>query len=187
MLLARTAKQLPQPPETPGIKAGRSSAEETAALVTVLKDRIKYLERAVGKIINTLGISVESEREQSFPTIKFCMAVAVEHFGVDVRDILSPSHNARLADIRHVAMYVTKYLTIKTYPEIGHAFSRDHTTVMHAVRKIETKRKVDTMLDKDVADIMREIRTKYLTNAPSGALEAAPPVSSPVAERAASL
>ena len=61
-------------------------------------------------------------------------------FGFTVEQITSGSRRRPLVDARQVAMYVTRNMTELSYPDIGKAFgNRDHTTVMHAVRKIEAR------------------------------------------------
>lgn len=63
-----------------------------------------------------------------------------ELFGFERAQIVGPSRIRPLVQARQVAMYVTRDLTQLSYPEIGRAFGdRDHTTVMHACRKIEDR------------------------------------------------
>ena len=61
-----------------------------------------------------------------------------EMFGFPVDQIIGGSRRRPLVDARQIAMYVTRNMTDLSYPDIGKAYgNRDHTTVMHAVRKIE--------------------------------------------------
>ena len=63
----------------------------------------------------------------------------------------------KLARPRQIAMYLSKQLTSRSLPEIGRKFGgRDHTTVIHAVRKIEQLREEDPALDEDV-DLLRRM------------------------------
>jgi chromosomal replication initiator protein len=58
---------------------------------------------------------------------------------------------------RQVAMYLAKQLTSRSLPEIGRKFGgRDHTTVMHAVRKVEELRSTDSSFSEDV-DLLRRM------------------------------
>ena len=60
------------------------------------------------------------------------------HYNVSRADILSSRRTANVVRPRQVAMYLSKVLTLRSLPEIGRRFGgRDHTTVIHAVRKIE--------------------------------------------------
>ena len=57
---------------------------------------------------------------------------------VSVEDIISGDRSRPLVDARHIAMYVTRQMTPLSYPDIGREFGgRDHTTVLHAVRRVE--------------------------------------------------
>jgi chromosomal replication initiator protein len=64
--------------------------------------------------------------------------LVASHFNVSRADILSSRRTANVVRPRQIAMYLAKTLTLRSLPEIGRRFGgRDHTTVLHAVRKIE--------------------------------------------------
>jgi len=66
--------------------------------------------------------------------------LTAEMFGFDVEQIIGGSRRRPLVDARQVAMYVTRNMTDLSFPDIGKEFgNRDHTTVMHACRKIEAR------------------------------------------------
>jgi len=66
------------------------------------------------------------------------LAVLAEYPGVTMYDLKSPRRNATMVRARQIAMYLSKTITARSLPEIGRRFGgRDHTTVLHAVRKIE--------------------------------------------------
>ena len=60
-----------------------------------------------------------------------------EHFNISVKEMQSSRRARTVARPRQIAMYLAKQLTSRSLPEIGRKFDRDHTTVMHAVRKVE--------------------------------------------------
>jgi Bacterial dnaA protein helix-turn-helix len=67
-------------------------------------------------------------------------AVIQEFPGVTMSDLKSDRRTAKVVHPRQVAMYLAKKVTLRSLPEIGRRFGgRDHTTVLHAVRKIEAK------------------------------------------------
>ena len=67
-----------------------------------------------------------------------------EYFNVKMGDMLSARRARSVARPRQIAMYLSKQLTTRSLPEIGRKFGgRDHTTVIHAVRKIEQLREED--------------------------------------------
>src|SRR5208283_5451179 len=64
--------------------------------------------------------------------------LVASHFNVSRAEILSSRRTANVVRPRQIAMYLAKTLTLRSLPEIGRRFGgRDHTTVLHAVRKIE--------------------------------------------------
>ncbi|HVY11976.1 MAG TPA: chromosomal replication initiator protein DnaA [Alphaproteobacteria bacterium] len=79
-----------------------------------------------------------------------------EHYNVKLADMHSPRRARAVARPRQVAMYLAKQLTTRSLPEIGRKFGgRDHTTVIHAVRKIEELRAGDPILSEDVELLKR--------------------------------
>jgi hypothetical protein len=71
-------------------------------------------------------------------TCRAIISATSAHYGVTVIDILSARRQAEIVRPRQVAMYLAKVLTLRSLPEIGRWFGgRDHTTVLHAARKIE--------------------------------------------------
>jgi chromosomal replication initiator protein len=74
-------------------------------------------------------------------------------------DMLSARRARAVARPRQVAMYLTKQLTPRSLPEIGRKFGgRDHTTVMHAIRRIDELRAVDPVLNDDI-ELLRRLLT----------------------------
>ncbi|WP_278432418.1 chromosomal replication initiator protein DnaA [Ruegeria pomeroyi] len=95
-----------------------------------------------------------SERRVSIEEIQKKVA---EHFNIKVSDMHSARRARAVARPRQVAMYLSKQLTTHSLPEIGRKFGgRDHTTVMHAVRKIEELHVSDPSLSEDI-DLLRRM------------------------------
>ena len=83
-----------------------------------------------------------------------------EHYNIRIADMHSARRARAVARPRQVAMYLCKQLTPRSLPEIGRKFGgRDHTTVMHAVRKIEELRAQDQTLAEDVEMLRRMLET----------------------------
>jgi chromosomal replication initiator protein len=79
------------------------------------------------------------------------------HFNIRVADMYSARRARSVARPRQVAMYLSKQLTSRSLPEIGRKFGgRDHTTVMHAVRKVEELKGQDAMFAEDL-ELLRRI------------------------------
>src|SRR5579883_1509836 len=74
------------------------------------------------------------------------------HYNVSRGDILSERRTAAIVKPRQVAMYLSKVLTLRSLPEIGRRFGgRDHTTVLHAVRKIEKALQENQPLNEEIS------------------------------------
>ena len=89
-------------------------------------------------------------------TIEEIQKRVAEHFNVRIADMHSARRARAVARPRQVAMYLAKQLTSRSLPEIGRKFGgRDHTTVMHAVRKIEELKATDSGFAEDVELLRR--------------------------------
>ncbi|MFZ4761315.1 MAG: chromosomal replication initiator protein DnaA [Alphaproteobacteria bacterium] len=81
-----------------------------------------------------------------------------EHYNIRVADMFSERRSRAIARPRQIAMYLCKMLTAKSLPEIGRKFGgRDHTTVMHAVRKIEELMESEAGVAEDVELLRRAL------------------------------
>ena len=90
-------------------------------------------------------------------TIEEIQRRVAEYYNVRLSDLLSARRARAVARPRQIAMYLSKQLTTRSLPEIGRKFGgRDHTTVIHAVRKVEELRQVDSGLEEDV-DLLRRM------------------------------
>ncbi|CAM9758227.1 unnamed protein product [Discosporangium mesarthrocarpum] len=90
-------------------------------------------------------------------TIEEIQKRVAEHFNIRMADMHSARRSRVVARPRQVAMYLSKQLTSRSLPEIGRKFGgRDHTTVMHAVKKVEELRTSDMNFAEDV-DLLRRM------------------------------
>jgi chromosomal replication initiator protein len=89
-------------------------------------------------------------------TIEEIQKRVAEHFNIRLADMHSARRARAVARPRQVAMYLAKQLTSRSLPEIGRKFGgRDHTTVMHAVRKVDELRASDSAFSEDVELLRR--------------------------------
>ncbi len=94
-----------------------------------------------------------SDRKLSIEEIQRKVA---EHYNVRLSDLIGPKRLRTIARPRQVAMYLSKQLTPRSLPEIGRRFGgRDHTTIMHGVRKIEELMTTDSQLSDDLQLLRR--------------------------------
>jgi chromosomal replication initiator protein len=97
-----------------------------------------------------------SERRVTIDEIQRRVA---EHFNIRLAEMTSDRRARAVARPRQVAMYLAKQLTSRSLPQIGQKFGgRDHTTVMHAVRKIEELKGTDPALAEDVELLRRMLQ-----------------------------
>lgn len=136
-----------------------------------ITSNIRELEGALNRLVaysNLVGRPITLESAQDVLsdllrahdrriTIEEIQKRVAEHFNIRLSDMQSARRARAIARPRQVAMYLAKQLTSRSLPEIGRKFGgRDHTTVMHAVRKIEELREADQGFAEDV-DLLRRM------------------------------
>ena len=85
--------------------------------------------------------------------------IVARQYNVSRADLLSSRRTANVVRPRQVAMYLAKTLTLRSLPEIGRRFGgRDHTTVLHAVRKIESLVSTDNALAEEIELLKRQLQ-----------------------------
>lgn len=98
-------------------------------------------------------------REPKRVKIEDIQKLVASRYNVSRSDILSERRTAAVVKPRQIAMYLAKILTLRSLPEIGRRFGgRDHTTVLHAVRKIEKALGEDTALNDEVELLKRMLQ-----------------------------
>ena len=81
-----------------------------------------------------------------------------DHYNIRLSDLIGPKRVRTFARPRQIAMYLAKQLTSRSLPEIGRRFGgRDHTTVMHGVRRIEELRAKDSQIADDLELLRRAL------------------------------
>tara|TARA_B100000029_G_scaffold511463_1_gene605559 strand:+ start:537 stop:1925 length:1389 start_codon:yes stop_codon:yes gene_type:complete len=90
--------------------------------------------------------------------VELIQNLVASHFNLNIHELLSPRRSRILARPRQIAMYLSKQYTTNSLPDIGRKFSnRDHTTVIHAVRKIDELIKKDNEIKQNVIDIKKKL------------------------------
>ena len=159
-ILNSKAKQL-------GLELPQKVAEFLATKIT---SNIRELEGALRRVIAhsqllsnheiTLDMTQDILKDmlRSFDkrtTIDEIQKKVAEHFNISVKEMQSSRRARTVARPRQIAMYLAKQLTSRSLPEIGRKFDRDHTTVMHAVRKVEELIMEDVSLAENVETLRR--------------------------------
>ncbi len=137
-----------------------------------ITSNVRELEGALNRIVahsDLVGraITIESTQEVLYDllrandrrvTIDEIQKKVAEHYNIKLADMHSTRRGRMVARPRQVAMYLCKQLTSRSLPEIGRKFGgRDHTTVMHAVRKVEELRASDASFDEDIQLLCRTL------------------------------
>jgi chromosomal replication initiator protein len=118
------------------------------ATLTGIPLTIETAEQAIRDLIRV--------REPKRVKIEDIQKLVASHYSISRPDILSSRRTATVVRPRQIAMYLSKVLTLRSLPEIGRRFGgRDHTTVLHAVRKIETRAKTDGVLSEEIELLKR--------------------------------
>ncbi|MET4101168.1 chromosomal replication initiator protein [Roseovarius sp. MBR-78] len=95
------------------------------------------------------------ERKVSVEEIKRKVA---DHYNIRLSDLVGPKRTRCFARPRQVAMYLSKHLTSRSLPEIGRSFGgRDHTTIMHGVKRIDELRLKDAQIADDIELLRRSL------------------------------
>ena len=94
------------------------------------------------------------------PTPSLIISQVCKFYNVDEIALRGSQRSRGIVEPRQVAMYLVRKLTNLSFPEIGQQFSKDHTTVVHSVQKIETDLKLgDTTLQNNIRDITSNINS----------------------------
>ena len=136
-------------------------------------DSVRELEGALNTLIVRAGAGVGGltlEETQAFlgPTLRGgdkrvtvddIQKATSEYYGLKQSDLISERRTRSVARPRQAAMWLAKQLTTRSLPDIGRRFGgRDHTTVLHAVRRIEELRAGDAQLARDLETLSRKLR-----------------------------
>jgi chromosomal replication initiator protein len=153
--------------------AGIALPDEVAFFIAKrIRSNVRELEGALRRVIANSkftgeAITIEFAKDAlkdllslqaKLVTIENIQKTVAEYFKVRVADLLSERRNRSIARPRQVAMALAKELTSHSLPEIGDAFGgRDHTTVIHACRRIKELRGVEQRIGEDYLNLLRTL------------------------------
>ncbi len=159
-------------------KAAQSNVElpsEVAFFIAKrIQSNIRELEGALRRVIASASftgqpITLELTREalrdllalqDKLITISNIQKVVVEYYKIRIADLSSARRSRTITRPRQIAMALAKELTSHSLPEIGEAFGgRDHTTVLHACRKVQELRNTDSRINEDFNNLLRTLTT----------------------------
>ncbi|HSZ50079.1 MAG TPA: chromosomal replication initiator protein DnaA [Caulobacteraceae bacterium] len=147
--------------------------EVTAFLVDRFADSVREMEGALNILVAQAGADIGAltlETTQRLlrtnlkgagerrVTVDEIQKAAAEHFGLRQADLISETRTRAVARPRQAAMWLAKQLTTRSLPDIGRRFGgRDHTTVLHAVRRIDALRATDAQLARDLEALLGKL------------------------------
>ena len=138
-----------------------------------LRSNVRELEGALKKVLayssfHGRGINLELAKEALKDvigavnrqiTVEYIQKTVADYYKIKVADLFSKKRTRAIARPRQVAMWLAKDLTAHSYPMIGDAFGgRDHTTVLHAVRTIDSLRTKDNELNHDLHILLQVLK-----------------------------
>ena len=91
------------------------------------------------------------------PSISVIQHEVAETFGLTVSDLIARNNSRDIAHPRQIAMYLCKKLTNSTLSEIGRAFNKHHTTVMHGIAKIQRNMTIDQELTTQLNNLIQKV------------------------------
>lgn len=158
-------------------RAADPSFEISAEVVALLADRLTESGRELEGAINRLYLTWQLMRapvtldiaetvirdlvqgiEPRRIKIEDILRIVSRHYAVSKQDILSQRRHRSVVRPRQVGMYLAKHLTSRSLPEIGRRFGdRDHTTVLHAIRKIDREVGENPRLKDEIEDLKRQL------------------------------
>ena len=139
-----------------------------------IRSNVRELEGALRRVVAnfhftgksiTLDFVRESLRDlislqDKLVTIQNIQKTVAEYYKIKLADLLSKRRSRSIARPRQMAMALAKELTDKSLPEVGDAFGgRDHTTVLHACRKVQELVKMDVSIAEDHKNLLRILST----------------------------
>ena len=152
---------------------GDTLPEEVAFFIAQrIRSNIRELEGALRRVLAnarftgraiTLDFAKEALRDvlalqEKLVTVENIQKTTAEYFKIRVADLLSKRRSRSIARPRQIAMALAKELTTHSLPEIGDAFGgRDHTTVLHACRRVKALRETDTRVSEDYNNVLRTL------------------------------
>ena len=136
------------------------SGRELEGAVTRLYATWQYMKTPITLEIveNVIRDLIQSGGDQRRIKIEDILKVISRHYGISRGDILSQRRHRSVVWPRQIGMYLAKQLTSRSLPEIGRRFgNRDHTTVLHAIRKIDNEISGNARLKDEIEELKKQL------------------------------
>ena len=137
-----------------------TSVRELEGALTRLAAHVTLVGRAVNLEIAEDLLQDLLRASDRRTTIDQIQKKVAEHFNVKISDMHSSRRSRTIARPRQIAMFLSKNLTTRSLPEIGRKFGgRDHTTVIHAIKKVQELSKNDSSFSEDIEILTRSLQS----------------------------
>jgi len=138
----------------------QSNIRELEGTLKLLKANSQFRGQAIDIEFTKATLKDLLSVQDKLVTIENIQKTVCEYYKIRSSDLLSKKRSRSIARPRQIAMALAKNLTNHSLPEIGNAFGgRDHTTVMHACKKVQELRDSDTKVDEDFNNLLRIMTT----------------------------
>ena len=138
----------------------RSNIRELEGTLKLLKANSQFTGKPITMEFTKASLKDLLSVQDKLVTIENIQKTVCEYFKIRTNDLLSKKRSRSIARPRQLAMALAKNLTNHSLPEIGSAFGgRDHTTVLHACKKVEELRSSDIKIEEDFNNLLRTLTT----------------------------
>lgn len=133
------------------------SGRELEGAITRLHAMWQYMRTPITPdAVETVVRDIVQGAEPRRIRVEDILRIVSRHFGISKGDLLSERRHRSVVRPRQIGMYLAKQLTSRSLPEIGRRFgNRDHTTVLHAVRKIESELAANARLRSEIEELRK--------------------------------
>ena len=177
VFLGNLAKEQAEPPPPDALRA---LAAKTSANLRVLKGaltRVVAISSLTSSAVTTASVENAlpaqlAATESAELNARQVQEAVADRLDLTIHELLSPRRTARIARARQLAMYLTRELTDLSLPAIAQAFNRrDHTTVLHAIRRVERSALEDARVARTLEELtseLHQLRSNPVNSGPDG-------------------
>jgi hypothetical protein len=154
ILRAQLAKPLPGRAQSGGSEKPPATP---ISEMSSIEARVSVLDKKLDTLIHMLNGPVRKQKASPCLLPAEVRRAVTLFFDVTNDDLDRRTRCVRMARIRQIAFYLCRTHTRRSLPEIGRAFDRDHTTILHGVRRVASLRETDAALDRELLKLEAQL------------------------------
>ena len=135
----------------------RTNVRELEGALNTLRARVLFTRENITMELTRSTLKDMLAAYERLVTIDNIMKIVSTYYNIRVTDLSSKRRSRSLARPRQIAMALAKELTEHSLPEIGRSFDKDHTTVLHACKKVKELREADSRIREDYEILLRQL------------------------------